>query len=148
VLGPALAVVLAGYAAALAVYAAQPPVSAEHQDLAGWLVAHHLADGLAVGYWLANSVTIDSGGQAEVREVSIRNGRLAAPDSGWGFARQWYTPAGHDADFVVTDAARGTATWHSSLNSARNAFGPPARTYSYRQYTVLVWGKNLLTRLG
>ena len=148
VLGLALAVVLVGYAAALAVYAARPPVSAEHQDLAGWLVAHRLTRGLAIGYWLANSVTIDSGDHAEVREVSIRNGILAAPDSGWGFARQWYTPAGHDADFVVTDAARGTATWHSSLNSARNAFGPPARTYSYRQYTVLVWGKNLLTRLG
>jgi hypothetical protein len=148
VLGPALAVVLAGYAVALAVYAAQPPVSAEHQDLAGWLVTRHLTHGLAIGYWLANSVTIDSGDHAEVREVSIRNGMLAAPDSGWGFARQWYTAAGHDADFVVTDAAPGTATWHSSLTSARNTFGPPARIYSYRQYTVLVWSQNLLTRLG
>ena len=73
---------------------------------------------------------------------------IALPDSDWGFARQWYAPAGHDADFVVTDAAPGTATWHSSLNSARNTFGPPARIYSYRQYTVLVWGMNLLTRLG
>ncbi len=148
VLGPALAVVLAGYAATLAVYAARPPVSAEHQDLAGWLVAHHLTGGLGVGYWLANSVTLDSGDRAEVREVSIRNGRLAVPDSGWGFARQWYTPAGQDADFVVTGAAPDTATWHSSLNSARNTFGRPARIYSYRQYTVLVWSKNLLSGLG
>jgi hypothetical protein len=148
VLGPALAVVLAGYAATLAVYAARPAVSAEHQDLAGWLVAHHLTGGLGVGYWLANSVTLDSGDRAEVREVSIRNGRLAVPDSGWGFARQWYTPAGQDADFVVTGAAPDTATWHSSLNSARYTFGPPARIYSYRHYTVLVWSKNLLTGLG
>ena len=73
---------------------------------------------------------------------------IALPDSDWGFARQWYAPAGHDADFVVTDAAPGTATWHSSLNSARNTFGPPARIYSYHQYTVLVWSQNLLTRLG
>jgi hypothetical protein len=148
VLGAALAVVLVGYAAGLAVYAARPPVAAEHQDLAGWLVAHRLTGGLAVGYWLANSVTLDSGDHAEVREVSIRNNVLTVPDSGWGFARQWYTPAGHDADFVVTDAASGTPTWHSSLNSARNTFGPPARIYSYHQYTVLVWGRNLLTRLG
>jgi len=148
VLGPALAAVLVGYAAALAVYAAQPPVSAEHQNLAGWLVAHRLTGGLAVGYWLANSVTIDSGDHVKVREVSIRNDMLTMPDSGWGFARQWYTPAGHDADFVVTDAASGTSTWHSSLNSARNTFGPPARIYTYHQYTVLVWGMNLLTRLG
>ena len=147
-LGAALAVVLVGYAAALAVYAARPPVPAAHQDLARWLVAHRLTGGLAIGYWLANSVTIDSGDHAEVREVSIRNDLLTAPDSGWGFARQWYTPAGQHADFVVTDAAAGTATWHSSLNSARNTFGPPARIYSYRQYTVLVWGMNLLTRLG
>jgi hypothetical protein len=49
---------------------------------------------------------------------------------------------------VLTDAASGTATWHSSLNSARNTSGPPARIYSYRQYTVLVRGMNLLTRLG
>jgi hypothetical protein len=147
-LGPVLGVVLAGYAAGLGLYAAQPPVAAEHQDLAGWLVTHHLTGGLAIGYWLANSVTIDSGEVAEVREVSIRNGMLAVPDSGWGFARQWYAPAGHDADFVVTDAAPGTTTWHSSLNSARNTFGPPARVYFYHQYTVLVWGQNLLTRLG
>jgi hypothetical protein len=148
VLGPVLGVVLAGYAAGLGVYAAQSPVAAEHQDLAGWLVTRHLTGGLAIGYWLANSVTIDSGGQAEVREVSIRNGMIAVPDSDWGFARQWYAPAGHDAYFVVTDAAPGTATWHSSLNSARNTFGPPARSYSYHQYTVLVWSQNLLTRLG
>jgi len=148
VLGAALAVVLVGYVAALAVYAGRPPVAAEHQDLAGWLVAHRLTGGLAVGYWLANSVTVDSGDHAEVREVSIRNNVLTVPDSGWGFDRQWYTPAGHDADFVVMDAASGTATWHSSLNSARNTFGPPARIYSYRQYTVLVWGMNLLTGLG
>jgi hypothetical protein len=56
--------------------------------------------------------------------------------------------AGHDADFVVTDAVPGAATWRLSLNSARNTFGPPARIYSYRQYTVLVWGKNLLAGLG
>jgi hypothetical protein len=88
-------------------------------------------------------------GPARWSAIAVRTERVAvAADSGWGFARQWYTPAGHDADFVVTDAAPGTATWHSSLKSARNTFGPPARIYSYRQYTVLVWSKNLLTRLG
>ena len=34
------------------------------------------------------------------------------------------------------------------LNSARNTFGSPARTYSYRQYTVLVWNTNLLAGGG
>jgi hypothetical protein len=148
VLVPVLGAVLAGYAVVLAGYAAQPPAPAEHQDLAGWLVTHHLTGGLAADYWLANSVTVDSGGQAEVRQVSIRNRLVTAPDSGWGFARPWYQPGRHDADFIVTDDAVGTAAWRSWLNSARHTFGPPARTYSYRQYTVLVWGTNLLSRLG
>jgi hypothetical protein len=148
VLVPVLGAVLVGYAVVLAGYAAQPPAPAEHQDLAGWLVTHHLTGGLAADYWLANSVTVDSGGQAEVRQVSIRNRLVTAPDSGWGFARPWYQPGRHDADFIVTDDAVGTAAWRSWLNSARHTFGPPARTYSYRQYTVLVWGTNLLSRLG
>jgi hypothetical protein len=148
VLMPVLAAVLVGYAVVLAVYAAQLPAPAQHQDLAGWLVTHHLNSGLAADYWLANSVTVDSGGQAEVRQVSIRNRLVTAPDSGWGYARPWYQPGRHDADFIVTDDAVGTAAWRSWLNSARHTFGPPARTYSYRQYTVLVWGTNLLSRLG
>ena len=40
------------------------------------------------------------------------------------------------------------ATWHTLLNSATNTFGSPSRSYSYRQYTVLVWGGNLLRRPG
>jgi hypothetical protein len=148
VLMPALAAVLAGYAVTLVIYSDQPRVLAQNQDLAGWLVAHHLSDGLAASYWLSDSVTADSGGRAADRQVSIRDGRLAAPDSGWGYDRYWYKPRSYRADFVVTNAAAGTSAWHSLLNSARLTFGPPARIYSYQQYTVLVWGKNLLTRLG
>jgi hypothetical protein len=145
---PVFGAVLAGYAVMLTVYAAQPSAVPENQALARWLVAHRLTGGLAANYWLANIVTVDSGGHADVRQISIHDRALAVPGSGWGFARQWYSPAGHAADFVVTNAAPGTVTWHSLLNSARDTFGPPARVYSYRQYTVLVWGKNLLSRLG
>ncbi len=147
-LWPALGAVLAGYAVVLAVYAAQPPVPAGNQDLASWLVGHHLTGGLSASYWLANSVTVDSGGRAQVRQVSIGSRRLTRPNGGWGYARPWYQPSSHHADFVVTSAAPGTAAWRTLLNSARNTFGSPARAYSYRQYTVLVWGGNLLRRLG
>ncbi len=148
VLVPVLGAVLAGYAVTLAVYAAQPPVPAENSDLAGWLAGHHLTGGLSASYWLANSVTVDSDGRAQVRQVSIRSRRLTRPNGGWGYARPWYQPSSHHADFVVTSAAAGTTAWHTLLNSATNTFGSPARTYSYRQYRVLVWGGNLLRRLG
>jgi len=148
VLAPLLGAVLAGYAAVLVVYAAQPPAPAENQDLARWLAGHHLTSGLAASYWLANSVTVDSGGRAQVRQVSIGPRTFSRPHGGWGYARQWYQPAAHRADFVVTSAAPGTAAWHTLVNSARNTFGAPVRTYSYRQYTVLIWGGNLLRRLG
>jgi hypothetical protein len=144
---PALSAVLAGYLAALGLYSARPPVPAQNQALAGWLVAHHLTEGLATSYWLANIVTVDSGGRAKLRQASIQHGRLNAPDS-WGFDRQWYDPAANDADFVVTDAARGSAAWTAALDSARASFGRPASTYSYERYTILVWGQNLLPRLG
>ena len=60
----------------------------------------------------------------------------------------WYQPSSHHADFVVTSAAPGPMARHTLLISARNTFGSPVRTYSYRQHTVLVWGGNLLRRLG
>ena len=80
--------------------------------------------------------------------MSIRSRRLTRPNGGSGYARPWYQPSAHPADFVVTTAAPGTAACHTLVNSARNTFGSPARTYSYRQYTMLVWDGNLLRRLG
>jgi hypothetical protein len=74
--------------------------------------------------------------------------RLRAAASGRGFDRKWYDPAANDADFVVTDATPGSAAWTSAVDSARASFGRSARTHSYRQYTILVWGKNPLARLG
>jgi hypothetical protein len=147
VLAAALAAVLAGYAAALVVYSAQPPAQPRNQALAGWLVAHHLGDGLSASYWLADSTTADSGGRAAVREVQIRSGLLAVPDSGWGYDREWYLARSQRAGFVVTSDPPGSGGWRSVTNSARRTFGRPARIYSYRQYTVLVWRSNLLARL-
>jgi hypothetical protein len=49
---------------------------------------------------------------------------------------------------LLASAAPGSVAWPTLMNSARNTFGSPARTYSYRQYTMLVWDGNLLRRLG
>ncbi len=141
---PAMALVLAGYLAALGYTAAQPPVPAVGQDLAGWLAAHHLSDGLS-GYGLANSTTLASGGAVAVRPVTWAGGHAAA------LAREsdraWYDPAAHDANFVVLLATPAPldpiAGWQ-----ARDAFGRPAHTYRFGRYVIMTWDTNLLTRLS
>ena len=62
------------YAAALGYDAAQPPVAANDQALAGWLAGHHLSAGLAK-YWHANNTTLDSGGRVQLITVAVRDGR-------------------------------------------------------------------------
>jgi hypothetical protein len=146
-LSPVLCAVLAGYVLSLAVYASRPPVPALRQDLAGWLVAQHLSSGLAPSYWLANIVTLDSGGQARVIQVSAAGGRVTRP-ARWETSSRWYEPGTNSADFLVTDAVPGSAAWQSALAAARETFGPPASLRRYRQYTVIIWHRNVLSVLG
>ena len=146
-LAPLLSAVLVGYALTLGVYSSQPPVSALHQDLAGWLVAHHLRSGLAPTYWLANIVTVDSGGQARVIQVSASGGRVSRP-AGWETSSQWFEPDTNSADFLVTDAAPGSAAWQSAVSAARETFGPQESIRRYRQYTIIIWHRNVLSVLG
>jgi hypothetical protein len=140
---PVLAAVLAGYAVSLGAYAAQPAVPALHQDLAGWLVAHHLRSGLAPTYWLANITTTDSGGRSRVVQVSLTDGAVTRPDR-WETNGQWYQPASNSANFLVTDTTPGSAAWQSAVASARRTFGPPVSIRSYRQYTIMIWNRNVL----
>jgi hypothetical protein len=138
-----LAAMLAGYAVSLGVYASQPQVPALHQDLAGWLVAHQLRSGLAPTYWLANITTIDSGGRSRVVQVSLTGGAVARLDR-WETNDQWYRPASNSANFLVTDTTPGTAAWQSAVASARRTFGQPVSIRSYRQYTIMIWNRNVL----
>ena len=46
------------------------------------------------------------------------------------------------------EPARQAGLAGAGLTGPGNTFGSPAQTYSYRQYIVLVWGGNLLHRLG
>jgi hypothetical protein len=147
VLAIALTVVLCGYGIALVDYSSQHPVRAQNQELASWLAAHHLDAGLVPSYWLANIVTLDSGGKVAVRDVAVEDEVLARP-SGWGYADRWYNPAAATADFVVTDAAAGSPAWRSTIGDARRTFGPPASIRRYRQYTIIIWHRNVLSTLG
>ena len=73
---PALVAVLAVYAAGVVKVASMPPVPAQNQAIADWLAAHKLTYGLA-GYWIANSITLDSGGAVRMAPIKGAEHRLA-----------------------------------------------------------------------
>ena len=146
---PALAAVLAVYGVGVARVVALPPAPAQNQALADWLGQHRLTYGLA-GYWMANSVTLDSGGSVELRSIK-RADHLVRADW-WEIQQSWYDPAAHVADYVVLPS-NGAGPWPGpgvnppTLQSVLASFGQPARVYFLPGYTVLVWSKNLLAEM-
>jgi len=139
---PVLAVLAAGYLAALGYGAAQASVPAENEPLASWLVAHRLTDGLAT-YWQANSTTVDSHGQVRLSAV-VQDVRDRLVPYLWETDVANYDPARHYANFVVAD---GPSALPGMQLSAELTFGHPARTYHADGYTILVWNTNLLDKL-
>jgi hypothetical protein len=140
-LTPVLTVVLAGYLAALGWAAAQPKQQAETQQLADWLVAHHLTDGLAK-YWAASSTTLASGGQVLVAPTSD----LAKLPYTWVAKGSWYDPAVSRATFVVAVPGPGNSYAFPEAG-VRQVFGKPAHEYRVGQYIIMVWDKNLLLQV-
>jgi hypothetical protein len=141
-LEPVLAVGLACYLGGLAYNDTQPIAAPAHQDLADWLVAHHLTDGLA-GYWESNIVTLDSGGQVRVASL-IGGGTTAQP---YESDSAWFDPAISRANFIVSVSFPPADVPVIKPTVVRARFGPPARTYHFREYTVMVYNYNLLTRV-
>ena len=141
-LTPVLTAVLAGYLAALGWAAAQPKRQAETQQLADWLVAHHLTDGLAK-YWAASSTTLSSGGQVLV----VPTADLGKQPYTWVAKGSWYDPAASRATFVVAVPGPGNAYAFPEAG-VRQAFGKPAREYRVGQYVIMVWDKNLLLQVS
>ncbi len=144
-LRPVMAGVLACYAFALGYGVAQHPVADSEQPIVGWLEAHHLSTGLGT-YTEANVITLDSGGRVAVRTVTwLRSG--AVPRA-YESEASWYDPRLSYANFVVMNSAD---TGGVSLIPRRDILalaGPPARTYHYKTFTVMVWNHNLLADLG
>ena len=141
---PAMTVVLACYLAALGYTVAQPSRPAITQDLADWLVAHHLTYGLS-SYGVGNATTLASGGAVSVRSVSFYNND-AAPGP-YEFDQTWYDPRIHDANFVVlmnpAVPLDQIATWE-----VRDAFGRPSHVYDFGPYVIMTFDTNLLTDLS
>jgi hypothetical protein len=140
---PALLAGLLGYAAGLGYAAAQPSVPPANEQLARFLAAHHLTDGIG-GYWESSVVTVESDGAVTIRAVWA--GTLKPQP--WESKGSWYDPGSNHATFLVTDSAPGFFSHWQPNPAALAAFGRPARTYHVGPYTVFVWDKNLLTQVG
>jgi hypothetical protein len=143
------ALVLAGgcQLAALGYEAAQPAAVGPEQALAGWLAARHLTTGLGT-YTEGNITTLDSGGAVRLLTVSWH-----PPAEGGTVARlyqssaSWYNPGTGYANFVVTGPADGTSDLIPRAEILALA-GPPARTYHFESFTIMVWNENLLALLA
>ena len=144
-LKPALAVVLACYAAALGYGAVQPSVTDGEHPVVAWLAAHHLRTGLGT-YTEANVITLDSGGRIAIRTVSWRP--TGAVPRAYESKASWYDPRLSYANFIVTNSADGSNTSVIPRGDILALAGPPAHTYHYKTFTIMVWNHNLLADLG
>ena len=112
-----------------------------------WLAARHLTTGLGT-YTEDNITTLDSGGAVRLLTVSWH-----PPDVGGTVARlyqssaSWYDPGTGYANFVLTGPADGTADLIPRAEILALA-GPPARTYQFESFTIMVWNENLLALLA
>ncbi len=145
---PVLVLLLVCYTGILVHNTVQQRPADPNAQIAAWLAANHLDYGLG-DYWNANTITLDSDNQVQVRNVSRVGDRLL--DRPWETKNSWYDPAQHDATFLVTPGpadvcSPGTpAGWQAV---ARATFGPPSATYHVDGFFVLVWHENLLSKLG
>jgi hypothetical protein len=164
----ALAVAGACQLAALGYGAVQPAAPDPEQALAGWLAARGLTTGLGT-FTDANLTTLDSGGAVRVLAVSwvrpeppargpfppdLRTSQAARlPRRGGAVPRlyqssaSWYDPQGQYANFVVSGSADGSADLIPRPDIIALA-GPPAGTYQFESFTIMVWDENLLALLG
>jgi hypothetical protein len=133
----------AGYLASLGYAVAQPSAPPANEQLAAFLAAQHLTDGIG-GYWQSSIVTVDSDGAVSVRAVWSDTLRPYP----WEAKAAWYDPSSNRATFLVTDSQAGFFNYFQPSSAALARYGPPARTYHVGPYTVLVWDKNLLAGGG
>jgi hypothetical protein len=144
-LRPVLAVVAAGYLAALGYGAAQPAVPAMNESLATWLAGHGYTRGLA-GYWQAGSTTLDAGARVSLSSVGYGRGGRVVPGH-WETSTLLYDPSRQYADFVVVkDSGTYSTRWLRA--AAERTFGAPQHTYAVGPYTIMTWPGNLLAQLG
>ena len=138
----ALGLVLAGYLAGLGLELTGPAAPPQDAQLTAWLESHPIGAGLA-GYWEANVVTLASGGRAEVRPVTITDGRVAP--TGGEVRAEWFNPGLSLVDFVVLFPGIAGYPGFSDRQAVLATFGKPGRVYHVGAYTILWWPRNLLS---
>jgi hypothetical protein len=116
---------------------------AEGQDLADFLVAHHLSYGLS-GYGFGPTTTLASGGTVQLRQATwLRDGMSPGPEQ-WNSS--WYNPGQHDATFVVAPVTPAAPDPFTQAQVS-HIFGPPAHIYHVgTQFIVMTYDYNLLDR--
>jgi len=140
---PLLGVVGLGYLLALGSGVLKPQQPAEGQDLADWLVAHHLSYGLS-GYGFGPTTTLASGGKVELRQATWLPDRISPGPEEWNSS--WYDPRQHDANFVVAPVTPMSPDPFTQAQVTR-IFGAPAHVYHVgSQFIVMTYGYNLLDR--
>jgi hypothetical protein len=144
-LQPVLAGLLACYVIALGYGVAQAPVADTEQPIVGWLEAHHLNTGLGA-YTEANLITLDSGGRVVIRTVTWRPS--GAVPRAYESKASWYDPKLSYANFVVTNSADDGGVSLIPRADIIALAGPPAHTYHYQTFTIMVWNHNLLADLS
>ncbi len=136
----AVAGVLVGlcFAAGVGYNLAQPDPGQPGAQLAAWLEAHHLTNGVG-SYWAASIITVESRGQVTIRPVVVNSDshiRRYTRESADG----WYS--GQRFQFFVYNLA---IPWGSDDSaSATTTWGKPLHTYAIGSFRVLVWPKPLV----
>ncbi|MCL2584784.1 MAG: hypothetical protein FWE35_20250, partial [Streptosporangiales bacterium] len=143
-LRPLAAVVAVAYLAALGYGTVQRQLPAEGQNLADWLTARHLANGLT-GYGYGPTTTLASGGRVQLRQAEFSYRRATpGPEEQ---QQSWYDPRRHDATFLVLASQPGPFA-DLTPAQARRIFGRPARVYRVgREFRVWTYRGNLLSRV-
>jgi hypothetical protein len=153
-LTPVLIVVLCGYLAGFGYEIRQPVAPAQNEALVPLLKGLHLTSGLS-GYWAADDITLDTGGQITIRSLNRSGGKMVP--SAKLDRPEWYDPQHAYANFVVLyKGSAGTPPFtgftgvpaFADEKAVLATFGQPYRTYHDGQYTILVWTKNLLADMS
>jgi hypothetical protein len=136
----ALAAVALAATLPLAYAATRPSYQPPKAPLVAFLEAHGLTYGLGT-YDDGPTVTVLSHNKVQLFPVHVGASTLAPYT--FEAKKQWYSPALHDATFVVA-----RPDLRAPISVFLHQFGPPVKTYRLDDWVIMVYQKNLLRQLS